>query len=101
MGLLNPKGNRSGQWVVTPSFLEKVESLDLDSFEVHQQTGDHQGWTTVTKAQIRFRLRLAGLSDQQIEISGPERLTVVGENTGTLREIVSEVNRIDPLRLRQ
>jgi flagella basal body P-ring formation protein FlgA len=68
----------------------KMESLDLDSFVDHKQTGDVQKPIVLTKAQVRFRLRLAGLSEEQITISGPEQLTVVAAEAASLREIVEQ-----------
>ena len=64
------------------SLARKLRSLDLDSFD------ENENVVLLTKEQVRIRLMLAGIRVDQIQLSGPERLTALLVDQVSVRKTV-------------
>ena len=62
-----------------------VEALDLDSFR------NDQPQIEISKEQVRIRLVLAGLSEDEFELSGPESVSVEVFQPQNARELIADL----------
>jgi flagella basal body P-ring formation protein FlgA len=64
------------------SLFRKIKSMDVESF------GENQNRVSFTKEQVRIRLMLAGISGNQVQISGPDQLAAIFVRQANVRDLV-------------
>ena len=68
----------------------RAGSLDLDSFDGNPRDNNVGQVIEISKTQIRYRLIIAGIRDSQIEISGPDKIKIVGIEPEISSQVVEQ-----------